>query len=437
MKKKILIVEDNTVLAYMIQKWLSREGYDTEIVSGELPARKLVKKGDINLVLSDERLPEGDGLSLLEWIQKEKMDVPFIVMTGYASVPEAVKAIKLGAKDYLAKPVQMEELIDLLQEMLQPSSSVRLEKKMLHERISPKAMETERLAGKVAPFDIPVMICGANGTGKESIARIIHESSYRHDKPFVAVNCGAVPKDLASSLFFGHRKGAFTGADSDREGYFTMAKGGTLFLDEIGTVPAEIQTMLLRVLQENIYVPVGSNRELQADVRIVAATNEDMERAVRNGTFREDLFHRLAGFEIRLPLLSECPEDIIPLAEFFREKYSGELRQATIGFTPDARKLLLTYSWPGNVRELQNRIRRAVLLAEQPLIGIKDLNIEIQSGLPAASSVIRPLRNSDDVERQSIIDALEKCGGHRKKATELLNVNPATLYRKMKKYGLR
>lgn len=437
MKKKILIVEDNTVLAYMIQKWLSREGYDTEIVSRELPARKLVKKGDINLVLSDVRLPEGDGISLLEWIQKEKMDVPFIVMTGYASVPGAVKAIKLGAKDYLAKPVQMEELIDLLQEMLQPSSSVRLEKKMLHERISPKAVETERLAGKVAPFDIPVMICGANGTGKESIARIIHESSYRHDKPFVAVNCGAVPKDLASSLFFGHRKGAFTGADSDREGYFTMAKGGTLFLDEIGTVPAEIQTMLLRVLQENIYVPVGSNRELQADVRIVAATNEDMERAVRNGTFREDLFHRLAGFEIRLPLLSECPEDIIPLAEFFREKYSGELGQATIGFTPDARKQLLTYSWPGNVRELQNRIRRAVLLAEQPLIGIKDLNIEIQSGLPAASSVIRPLRNSDDVERQSIIDALEKCGGHRKKAAELLNVNPATLYRKMKKYGLR
>ena len=216
-----------------------------------------------------------------------------------------------------------------------------------------------------------------------------------------------------------------------------MAKGGTLFLDEIGTVPAEIQTMLLRVLQENIYVPVGSNRELQADVRIVAATNEDMKRAVRNGTFREDLFHRLAGFEIRQPLLSECPEDIIPLAEFFREKYSGELRQATTGFTPDARKLLLTYSWPGNVRELQNRIRRAVLLAEQPLIDIKDLNIEIQSGTPAVPFVIRSLRNSDDVERQSIIDALKKCGGHRKKAAELLNVNPATLYRKMKKYGLK
>ncbi len=437
MKKKILIVEDNTALAYMIQKWLSREGYDTEIVSGEPSARKLVRKEDIDLILSDVRLPEGDGISLLEWIQKEKMDVPFIVMTGYASVPGAVKAIKLGAKDYLAKPVQMEELLDLLQEILQPSSSVRLEKKMLHERISPKAVETERLAGKVAPFDIPVMICGANGTGKESIARIIHEGSYRRDKPFVAVNCGAVPKDLASSLFFGHRKGAFTGAYSDREGYFTMAKGGTLFLDEIGTVPAEIQTMLLRVLQENIYVPVGSNRELQADVRIVAATNEDMERAVRNGTFREDLFHRLAGFEIRQPLLSECPEDIIPLAEFFREKYSRELRQATTGFTPDARKLLLTYSWPGNVRELQNRIRRAVLLAEQSLIDIKDLNIEIQSGTPAVPLVIRPLRNSDDVERQSIIDALKKCGGHRKKAAELLNVNPATLYRKMKKYGLR
>ncbi|WP_302287654.1 sigma-54-dependent transcriptional regulator [Bacteroides clarus] len=437
MKKKILIVEDNTALAYMIQKWLSREGYDTEMAIGEPSARKLVSKGDIDLILSDVRLPEGDGISLLGWIQKEKMDVPFIVMTGYASVPGAVKAIKLGAKDYLAKPVQMEELIDLLREILQPSSSVRLEKKMLHKRISPKAVETERLAGKVAPFDIPVMICGANGTGKESIARIIHEGSYRRDKPFVAVNCGAVPKDLASSLFFGHRKGAFTGADSDRKGYFTMAKGGTLFLDEIGTVPAEIQTMLLRVLQENIYVPVGGNREMQANVRIVAATNEDMERAVRNGNFREDLFHRLAGFEIRQPSLSECPEDIIPLAEFFREKYSRELRQATTGFTPDARKLLLTYSWPGNVRELQNRIRRAVLLAEQPLIDIKDLNIEIQSGTPAVPFVIRPLRNSDDVERQSIIDVLKKCGGHRKKAAELLNVNPATLYRKMKKYGLR
>lgn len=437
MKKKILIVEDNTALAYMIQKWLSREGYDTEMATGEPSARKLVRKGSIDLILSDVRLPEGDGISLLGWIQKEKMDVPFIVMTGYASVPGAVKAIKLGAKDYLAKPVQMEELIDLLREILQSSSSVRLEKKMLHKRISPKAVEAEILAGKVAPFDIPVMICGANGTGKESIARIIHEGSYRCDRPFVAVNCGAVPKELASSLFFGHRKGAFTGADSDREGYFTMAKGGTLFLDEIGIVPAEIQTMLLRVLQENIYVPVGSNREMQANVRIVAATNEDMERAVRNGNFREDLFHRLAGFEIRQPSLSECPEDIIPLAEFFRKKYSGELKQATTGFTPDARKLLLTYSWPGNVRELQNRIRRAVLLAEQPLIDIKDLNIEIQSGTPAVPFVIRPLRNSDDVERQSIIDVLKKCGGHRKKAAELLNVNPATLYRKMKKYGLR
>lgn len=343
MKKKILIVEDNTALAYMIQKWLSREGYDTEMAIGEPSARKLVRKGGIDLILSDVRLPEGDGISLLGWIQKEKMDVPFIVMTGYASVPGAVKAIKLGAKDYLAKPVQMEELIDLLKEILQPSSSVRLEKKMLHKRISPKAVEAEVLAGKVAPFDISVMICGANGTGKESIARIIHEGSYRCDRPFVAVNCGAVPKELASSLFFGHKKGAFTGADSDREGYFTMAKGGTLFLDEIGTVPAEIQTMLLRVLQENIYVPVGSNREMQANVRIVAATNEDMERAVRNGNFREDLFHRLAGFEIRQPSLSECPEDIIPLAEFFRKKYSGELKQATTGFTPDARKLLLMY----------------------------------------------------------------------------------------------
>ena len=436
---KILIVEDNTALAYMIQKWLSREGYEAVVTTGEPTARKLVKKGDIDLILSDVRLPEGDGIALLEWIQKEKINVPFIVMTGYASVPEAVKAIKLGAKDYLAKPVQAEGLLDLVQEVLQPLSSIHLEKKILHERISSKAVETERLAAKVAPFDIPVLIYGANGTGKESIARIIHEGSHRRNKPFVAVNCGAVPKELAASLFFGHRKGAFTGADSDREGYFTTAKGGTLFLDEAGTLPAEIQTMLLRVLQENIYLPVGGNKELQADVRIVSATNEDMQQAIRQGVFREDLFHRLAGFEIRQPLLSECPEDIIPFAEFFREKYSGELRQATTGFTPDARKLLLAYPWPGNVRELQNKIRRAVLLAEKTLIDTKDLNLnmEILPDSPVTLPAIRPLKNSDAAEKQSIIDALEKCGGHRGKVAELLNVNPATLYRKMKKYGLK
>lgn len=438
MKKKILIVEDNTALAYMIQKWLSREGYDAIVTASEPAARQFVRKGNFDLILSDVRLPEGDGIALLEWIQGAKMEVPFIVMTGYASVPEAVKAIKLGAKDYLAKPVQMEGLLDLVQEVLQPSSSVHLEKKILHERISPKAVEAEMLAGKVAPFDIPVLICGANGTGKESIARIIHEGSYRRDKPFVAVNCGAVPKELAASLFFGHKKGAFTGADSDKEGYFTTAKGGTLFLDEIGTLPVEIQALLLRALQENVYLPVGGGRELKADVRIVAATNENMADAIKKGLFREDLYHRLAGFEIQQPPLAECPEDIIPLAEFFREKYSKELRQITTGFTPDARKLLLEYTWPGNVRELQNKIRRAVLLAEKTLLGVKELNIGRLSGeSPVTLPAILPLKNSDRMEKQSIIDALEKCGGHRGKAAELLNVNPATLYRKMKKHGLR
>ena len=256
--------------------------------------------------------------------------------------------------------------------------------------------------------------------------------------PFVAVNCGALPRDLAASLFFGHEKGAFTGADTAKTGYFNMAKGGTLFLDEIGTMSYEIQSMLLRMLQENTYTPIGSGKERIADVRIITATNEDLQQAIKDGRFREELYHRLNEFEIRQPSLADCAEDIIPLAKFFREHYSKELKRETCGFTDDAKRRMLAYPWPGNVRELQNRVKRFVLVSEDPILDIEGLD----NGIPpcgngqASTQAVLSLKD-ESLEKKNIVNALKACNGHREQAATMLNVNPATLYRKIKKYGLR
>lgn len=436
MKKRILIVEDNVALSQIQKDWLCREGYDVMTAMDETVARRLLRKEEFDLILSDVRLPQGDGISLLEWINKEKMDIPFVIMTEYASVTDAVKAIKMGAKDYLAKPVFHEQLVEMIKELLKPVSTVRNKEKELFKRISPKAKEAEHLAELVAPSDISVLILGANGTGKESIARSIHFHSTRKDMPFVAVNCGAIPRELAASMFFGHTKGAFTGADTDKGGCFDAVKGGTLFLDEIGTLPFDMQSSLLRVLQEGTFMPVGSTKERVADVRIVAATNENMERAIIEGRFREDLYHRLGEFEIRQPSLAECPEDILPLADFFREKFSKELHRERTGFTSEAEQLLLSHSWSGNIRELRNKIRRAVLMAKDTLIDYADLNIAPAIQADAPEAPLLPLKD-EEMEKQSIIRALQSCGGIKTKAAQLLNVDSSTLYRKMKKYGIK
>ena len=436
MKKRILIVEDNITLSQIVKDWLEREGCAVATTIDEPYARKLLRKELFDLILSDVRLPQGDGISLLEWINKEKRDIPFIIMTEYASVSDAVKAIKMGAKDYLAKPVFHEQLVEMVKELLKPVSTVRSKEKELFKRTSPKAMEAMNMAELVAPSDISVLILGANGTGKESVARTIHFHSNRKDMPFVAVNCGAIPRELAASMFFGHTKGAFTGADTDKGGYFDAAKGGTLFLDEIGTLPFNMQSSLLRVLQEGTFMPVGSSKERVADVRIVAATNENMEKAIADGRFREDLYHRLGEFEIRQPSLAECPEDILPLADFFRKKFSSELRKATEGFTAEAERLLLSHSWSGNIRELQNKIRRAVLMAKDTLIDYADLNITPAIQTDASEAPLLPLKD-EELEKQSIIRALQSCGGVKTKAAQMLNVDSSTLYRKMKKYGIK
>lgn len=438
MKRKILIVEDNIGLSQMQGDWFAQAGYEAVTATDEPSARSLIRRTRFDLILSDVRLPQGDGMSLLEWMRGEKRDIPFIITTGYVSVPDVVQAIKLGAMDYLPKPVRREHLLELAEGVFRPVATVRKKEKALFRRTSPGILQAERLASLVAPSEMSVMILGANGTGKESVAQLIHRGSGRRDRPFVAVNCGALPRELAVSLFFGHEKGAFTGADTARNGYFDMAKEGTLFLDEIGTMPYDVQSMLLRVLQENTYIPIGSGRERTADVRIITATNEDLRQAIREGRFREDLYHRLCEFEIRLPSLAECPEDIIPLAEFFRERFSKELKRETRGFTDGAVRRMLAYSWPGNVRELQNRVRRAVLVTETPLLEMDTPDDGIRTGTAAAmpAPVVTPLRD-ETLERENIMGALKTCGGHRERAAAMLNVNPATLYRKMKKYGIK
>ena len=422
----------------MQKDWFAQAGYDAVTAMNETIARLLIRRTQFDLILSDVRLPEGDGISLLEWLCKEKKDIPFIITTEYVSVPDVVRTIKLGARDYLPKPVHREHLLELAEDVFRPVATVRKKEKVLFHRTSPKILQVEKFARLVAPSDMSVMILGANGTGKESVAQTIHNNSERWNMPFVAVNSGALPRELAASLFFGHEKGAFTGADSAKPGYFDMAKGGTLFLDEIGTMSYEIQSSLLRVLQENTYTPIGGSRERIADVRIIAATNEDMQLAIREGRFREDLYHRLNEFEIRQPSLAECPEDILPLAEFFRERYSKELKRETQGFTDDARRRMLAYHWPGNVRELQNRIKRAVLVTETPMLDMEALDMEIRpcTNNDVSSRAVLPLRD-ETMEKESIINALKVCNGHREQAAAMLNINPATLYRKMKKHGLK
>lgn len=438
MKQRILIVEDNIVLSQLQKGWLEKSGYDVVTAMNEPVARKLIRNQPFDLILSDVRLPEGNGIALLEWLNKSRIRIPFVIMTDYASYSDAVHAVKLGAGDYLPKPVHKERLHELVRELLKPLSVIREEKTILR-RTSPKAKEVERLALIAAPSDISVMILGANGTGKESVAQSIHQNSDRRDRPFIAVNCGGIPKELAASYFFGHVKGAFTSADSDRKGYFEQANGGTLFLDEIGNMPFELQTMLLRVLQERRYSPVGSHKELFTDVRILSATNEDLKQAISEGRFREDLYHRLYEFDLHMPSLSECPEDILSFAEFFRKQFSEKYRRVTIGFTAESKELLLGYSWSGNIRELKNKIKRAVIVAQQELLSAEDLGFDKDMIIETCGkdrATIMKLRD-EERELEQVKLALEKSGGNITQAAGLLGVSRQALYARLRKHNLK
>jgi two-component system response regulator HydG len=426
---KILIIEDNLALNRMLCNWMKKKGWQTEQASTAAQALKLLAATDADVILSDIRLPDGDGMKILEWVDTYQIHIPFVVMTEYAEVSSVVRAMKLGAEDYLSKPFTPEELYKILNRSLRQKPE---KEETIFHRKSARIQEVEYRAGVVAAADtMSVLIRGENGTGKEYIAHLIHTLSPRKEKPFVPVDCGSISKELAASEFFGHVRGAFTGALNDKTGLLHEAKGGTLFLDEIGNLPYDVQALLLRTLQEHTYRPVGGGCEITADVRIVAATNEDIEKAIREGRFRKDLFHRLNEFSIFIPPLAECREDIMPLAEFFREQHCRELKRHATGFSVAARKKLENYTWPGNVRELKNKIKEAVLLTKGEIIEVEVLSHEYTNETEGQFA----LKNEME-ERERIVKALGRTNGNKSKAAEQLQIDRSTLYEKMKKYGI-
>ena len=432
---KIIVLEDNTLFAEIVCRWLQREGWKTETVTNISRAKKQMEKADTDdIVLADLRLPDGESTTLLEWMRENGMEQPFIVMTDYAEVHTAVSAMKLGSVDYIPKKLLEDKLMPTINGIAQKQIAAKatLSAVPIFQRDSAAFRQIKERIRLVAPTDMSVLILGENGTGKEHIAQRIHTKSKRADKPFVSVDCGSISPSLAQSAFFGHIKGAFTGADTNKVGYFQEANGGTLFLDEVGNLPYEIQQMLLRVIQERKYRPVGAKEDRNCNVRIVAATNEDLVKAVMEKRFRQDLLYRLQDFTITLPPLRNCQEDIMPLAEFFREQSNKTLDKAVKGFDSSAKKALLQHPWSGNVRELKQKIQTAVLLCEGNNITEDDLELYIEQD---ASPVCYSLKDVQQ-EKERIRQALEQCGGNKKSAAKLLKIGRTTLYSKMKEYGL-
>lgn len=437
--KHILIVEDDTTFAVMLQTWLSKKKFSVASVSGIAAAKKTLIESSVDLVLCDLRLPDGDGIDLLEWVSNRNVNVPLIVMTSYAAIPSAVQAMKLGARDYISKPVNPEDLLQKINEVF--NAGVKTGKQIPVSESVPE--ETNYLEGQseaarqlytyvklVAPTSMSVLINGASGTGKEYVAKRIHQLSKRSEKPFVAIDCGAIPKELAASEFFGHKKGPFTGAIEDKVGAFIEADGGTIFLDEIGNLSYDVQVQLLRVLQERRVKPIGTTTEVKVDVRLIAATNEDLKAAIKSGAFREDLYHRINEFTIYMPHLCERGEDIPLFANFFLDQANRELEKPVPGFLPEAMERISQYTWPGNLREMRNTVMRAALLAQGNPIRVEHLGIDMNIDKPIN------ILHDPDSERTKIVSALQKCSGNKSKAAAMLGIDRKTLYNKLKLYQI-
>ena len=439
--KSILIVEDDITYGMMLKTWLGKKGFQVASASNVSRARKHLETEKVDLILSDLRLPDHDGTDLLRWLADEGMRVPLIIMTGYADIQSAVQAMKMGARDYVSKPVNPDELLKKIGEALETDAApAPAPAKAAAEEAATDFIEGDSQAARqlynyvrlVAPTNMSVLINGASGTGKEYVAHRIHRLSKRADRPFIAIDCGSIPKELAASEFFGHVKGAFTGAVGDKTGAFVEANGGTIFLDEIGNLSYEVQVQLLRALQERKVRPVGSGKEIQVDVRLVSATNENLEQAIEKGQFREDLYHRINEFTLRIPMLKDRREDILLFARSFLNQANREMGKDLAGFDERAAQLLMDYPWPGNLRQMKNAIRRATLLAAGPYITPADLS-DLPEAAPASACL--PLRN-EEAEKQHIIEALRQTGNNKSRAAQLLGIDRKTLYNKLKAYGI-
>ena len=434
-KMKIIVVEDNPVYNTFICKLLANNGFKTEQIYHLSSARKaLINADNDDIILADLRLPDGESIELLKWMRVNDKRQAFIIMTDYAEVHTAVESMKLGSIDYIPKQLIEDKLIPLLRSIIKEREQKRQRQVPIFIRQGEAYRNIKKRVHLVAPTRMSVLILGENGTGKEHIAQDIHTQSRFADKPFVAVDCGSLAPTLAPSAFFGHVKGAFTGADCNRTGYFQEAEGGTLFLDEVGNLTMEMQQMLLRAIQERRYRPVGAKGDKTANVRIVAATNENLHNAVKEKRFRQDLLHRLQEYVITIPPLRDCQEDIMPLADFFREIANDELGRNVRGFDASARKALLTHTWSGNVRELKQKIFTAVLHTESDTIADADLELSYES--VSSSTVSFALRTAEE-EKERIIRALKQANGNKILAARLLAISRSTLYAKIEEYGIK
>ena len=447
MTQSILIVEDDLTFATMLKTWLGKKGYEVETASTNARARKLLTTRDFSLILSDLRLPDQDGIHLLSWLRDLQKATPVIIMTSYAEIQGAVLAMKEGAADYVSKPVQPDELLKKIKEAISQESKVVATPKESKENFatqnflegeSEAARQLYNYVNLVAPTQMSVLINGASGTGKEYVAHRIHQLSKRADKPFIAIDCGSIPKDLAASEFFGHVKGSFTGALTDKVGAFEEANGGTLFLDEIGNLSYEVQVQLLRALQERRIRRIGSTKEIEVEIRLVSATNENLKESISKGNFREDLYHRINEFTLLMPALKDRQEDILLFANFFLDQANRELDRHLIGFDAAASEAMQNYSWPGNLRQLKNIVKRATLLAQGDFISIRELGDEIlEHATPDAQQMQHSfVLHDEETEKQRILNALQQTGNNKTKAAQLLGVDRKTLYNKLKLYNI-
>ena len=435
----ILIVEDDITFSLMLTTWLGKKGFVVRSSSSVSDAKRRLGEEAFDLVISDLRLPDSDGIDLLKWLKSTHPSLPLIMMTSYAEIQTAVQAMKLGAADYIAKPLNPDELLGKIRELahVEEKAPARVPvpsaPDLYIEGQSQAARQLYEHVRLVAPTDMSVLVTGASGTGKEYIARRIHEQSNRSKAPFVAVDCGAIPKELAASEFFGHVKGSFTGAIENKTGAFVAAQGGTIFLDEIGNLTYEVQVQLLRALQERKVKPIGSNQEIAINVRLISATNENLRQAIEKGDFREDLYHRINEFTIRIPDLKERKEDLLLFANHFLDLANSELQKDIIGFDNDTMQLFQSYSWPGNLRQMKNVIKYATLLATGRYITRKELPEELTENLLSHANI--QLKNVEH-ERDLIRKALQECGNNKSRAAQLLGIDRKTLYNKLKIYQL-
>ncbi|WP_420603858.1 sigma-54-dependent transcriptional regulator [Flagellimonas sp.] len=445
---KILIIEDDTAFCQMLQKFLARQGYEVSSSSNLKEAKEELKGTFFDIILSDVRLPEGDGISLLSRVKEKSPKTRVILMTGFAEVKTAVQAMKKGAFDYISKPFTPESILEVIASALHVDDSKEPISQEIDNAITKRDVwPANKIVGNseaskklqqyielVAPTNMSVLLTGESGTGKEVTARAIHDISKRKDKNFVAVDCGAIPKELATSEFFGHIKGSFTGAIEDKIGHFEAANGGTLFLDEIGNLSYENQVQLLRAIQERKIKRVGSTREVFVDVRIVAATNEDLMEAVEQGNFREDLFHRLNEFSIEIPALKDRKEDLMLFVEFFLQNANAELNKNVGQLSEVVRQVLFNYHWPGNLRELKNVIKRAVLFTDGDTVKLDAIPqiLKIESKEDELEDF-----SKHNFEKERILKALKQTNFNKSKAAKLLQITRKTLYNKINYYQLK